>query len=425
MNVYTVAKINSYIKNMFQQDILLKNICVKGETSNVKYHHSGHIYFTLKDKSGAIRCVMFAGNRSGLSFHLEDGQQVLVTGHFDVYERDGGYQLYARQIQLEGAGILFERFQKLKQELEERGMFDPAYKRPIPPYIHTLGVVTAPVGKAIRDIMTTALARDPYVQIILYPARVQGEGAAESIVNGIHALENLGVDVMIVGRGGGSVEEMWAFNEEIVAEAIFDCSVPVISAVGHETDFSISDFVADLRAITPTAAAMAAVPEVGTILQQMDDYRDRLSDAMDRRISRMRDLTAGRRMRLNYLSPMSRLKDQKQKAAQTKEMLQRLMEKKLSESRQELERKADRTGRSMERRLTDAHHSLRIYIERLKGLSPLDKLNQGYSYSAGPDGKTLNSITQVTENDRISVYVQDGVIEGSVLLTRPLEYGKQ
>ncbi|MCR4588675.1 MAG: exodeoxyribonuclease VII large subunit [Lachnospiraceae bacterium] len=423
MNVYTVAQINSYIKNMFQQDILLRSVCVKGEASNVKYHSSGHIYFTLKDKSGAIRCVMFAGNRSGLSFHLEEGQQILVLGHFDVYERDGGYQLYARQIRLEGAGALYEKFERLKKELEERGMFDPSYKRPIPSYVRRVGVVTAPTGKAIQDILTTARMRNPFVQIILYPARVQGEGAAPSIVNGIHALEALGVDVMIVGRGGGSVEEMWAFNEEIVAQAIFDCSVPIISAVGHETDFSISDFVADLRAITPTAAAVAAVPEIAGVLQRMDGYYDQLQDAMQYKLKSARQLVGERKMRLNYLSPMNRLKEHKQKAQQDRQRLMRAMQTVLSGSRSDLLRKDERTRRAMDQKLVKSHHALNLYIERLKGLSPLDKLNQGYSYTAAADGKTLNSIRQVREGDLLSVYVQDGKIEATVQGTQTLTYG--
>ena len=232
-NVYTVAQVNGYIKNMFTQDFLLQSILVKGEVSNCKYHSSGHIYFTLKDGKGAIACVMFACNRSGLKFHMQEGQQVVVGGTIDVFERDGRYQLYAKSITLDGAGQLYERFEQLKRELAEQGLFAPEYKQPIPRFIRTLGVVTAPTGAAVRDIINIATRRNPYVQIILYPAIVQGEQAPASIVNGIRALERCKVDVMIVGRGGGSIEDLWAFNEEIVAQAIFDCSVPIISAVGQ------------------------------------------------------------------------------------------------------------------------------------------------------------------------------------------------
>lgn len=235
-NVYTVAQVNAYIKNMFTQDFMMQSIFVKGEVSNCKYHSSGHIYFTLKDEKGSIACVMFAGNRAGLRFRMEEGQQVVVFGTIDVYERDGKYQMYAKQIALDGSGVLYERFERLKEELEELGMFSPEYKQPIPRFIQKLGVVTAPTGAAVQDIINITTRRNPYVQIILYPAIVQGDQAAQSVVNGIHALERLGVDVMIVGRGGGSIEDLWAFNEKIVAQAVFDCCVPIISAVGHETD---------------------------------------------------------------------------------------------------------------------------------------------------------------------------------------------
>lgn len=265
-SVYSVTQVNSYIKNMFTQDYMLQSILVRGEVSNCKYHPSGHIYFTLKDDKGAIACVMFAGARRGLDFKLEAGLQVIVAGSVDVYERDGKYQLYAKQILLDGVGLLYENFEKLKKELEELGMFAPEYKRPIPKYIKTLGVVTADTGAAVRDIIQIAGRRNPYVQIILYPAIVQGDAAAQSIVNGIHALERFGVDVMIVGRGGGSMEDLWAFNERSVAQAVFDCRIPIISAVGHETDTTIIDYVADLRAPTPSAAAELAVYDVRSFL---------------------------------------------------------------------------------------------------------------------------------------------------------------
>ena len=247
-NVYTVAQVNSYIKNMFAQDFFMNRLYVKGEVSNCKYHTSGHLYFSLKDESGTLSCVMFAGNRKGLSFPMKEGQQVIVLGSVNVYERTGNYQLYAREIVLDGAGRLYEEYLRLKAELEEMGMFAKEYKQAIPYYVRRLGIVTAPTGAAVQDIRTISLRRNPFVQLILYPAQVQGEGAADSIVRGIRALDALGVDVLIVGRGGGSMEDLWAFNEEKVARAIFECRTPVISAVGHETDTTIADFVADLRA---------------------------------------------------------------------------------------------------------------------------------------------------------------------------------
>ena len=268
-NTYSVGQVNRYIKNMFTQDYLLQKIYVKGEVSNCKYHTSGHIYFSLKDETGTLNCVMFAGHRRGLAFAMKNGDKVIVGGSVDVYERDGRYQMYAKEITLEGAGALYERYLALKQELEDMGMFAQEYKQPIPRFIRRLGVVTAPTGAAVQDIRNISYRRNPYLQIILYPALVQGAGAAESIVKGIQMLDKTDVDVIIVGRGGGSIEDLWAFNEEIVARAIFECSTPIISAVGHETDFTIADFAADLRAPTPSAAAELAV----------DDYRSKYLQA--------------------------------------------------------------------------------------------------------------------------------------------------
>ena len=283
-NVYTVKQVNAYIKNMFTQDYMLNRIYVKGEVSNCKYHTSGHIYFSLKDESGTIACVMFAGQRGGLSFRMSEGQQVVVLGSVNVYERSGSYQLYAREIHLDGDGLLYERFQMLKKELEEMGMFAPEYKKPIPAYARRIGVVTASTGAAIRDIMNITARRNPYVQLILYPAQVQGEGAKESIVRGIQMLEKADVDVMIVGRGGGSIEDLWAFNEEEVARAIFNCSIPIISAVGHETDTTIADYVADLRAPTPSAAAELAVSDVRQTEQRLQEYQFKMNRLLAQRI---------------------------------------------------------------------------------------------------------------------------------------------
>ena len=278
--VYSVTQVNSYIKNMFVQDFLLRRISVKGEVSNCKYHSSGHIYFTLKDSGGTLSAVMFAGQRKGLGFRLAEGQQVVVKGTVDVYERDGRYQLYASEIELAGRGDLYVRFEKLLRELEEMGMFAAQYKRPIPRYAMSVGIVTAPTGAAIRDIINISRRRNPYVQLILYPALVQGQGARESIVNGIRTLDAMGLDVLIVGRGGGSIEDLWAFNEEEVARAIFACETPVISAVGHETDVTVADYVADLRAPTPSAAAELAVFDYARFAADLEARKRKLSREM-------------------------------------------------------------------------------------------------------------------------------------------------
>ena len=308
-SIYTVGQVNAYIKKMFVQDFMLNRIAVKGEVSNCKYHRSGHIYFSLKDETGTMACVMFAGARRGLAFQMKDGDKVVAEGSVDVYERDGRYQLYARRITLEGAGLLYERFLALKAELEEMGMFAPEYKQPIPAYVRRLGIVTAPTGAAVRDIQNIALRRNPFIQLILFPALVQGQGAAESIVKGIKALDRLGLDAIIVGRGGGSIEDLWAFNEEAVARAIFECKTPVISAVGHETDTTIADFAADLRAPTPSAAAELAVADVRGILESLAQYRRRLRTGFCRVLEGERDRLLQYRTRWNFLSPENQIRE--------------------------------------------------------------------------------------------------------------------
>ena len=396
-NVYTVGQLNAYIKNMFMQDYLLQALFVKGEVSNCKYHSSGHIYFTLKDPKGTINCVMFAGNRAGLSFRLAEGQQVVVGGTVDVYERDGKYQLYAKQIVLDGAGLLYEKFEQLKRELAELGMFAPEYKKPIPKYIKTLGVVTADTGAAVRDIIQIATRRNPYVQIILYPAIVQGEAAAESIVKGIRALEHFGVDVMIVGRGGGSIEDLWAFNERLVAQAVFDCSVPIISAVGHETDTTIIDFVSDLRAPTPSAAAELAVTDIREILSSIAGYGEMLDRKMQQRIQAERDKLRRYEVQLKYLSPASRIREKKTLSLSLEERLQN----------------------RMQAVLRDKRHELALYIEKMKGLSPLEKLNSGFSYVEDEQGQNIKSISQAEPGQAITVRVKDGSIHAQVTSKEP------
>lgn len=391
-NVYTVRQVNSYIKNMFTQDFMLSRIYVKGEVSNCKYHTSGHIYFSLKDESGTIACVMFAGHRSGLSFRLQEGMQVIVLGAVSVYERSGQYQLYAREIISDGAGALYEKFEALKKELSEMGMFAGEYKQPIPKYIRTLGIVTAPTGAAVRDIINIAGRRNPYVQLILYPAQVQGEGAAESIVRGIRALEKKNVDVMIVGRGGGSIEDLWAFNEEPVARAIFECSVPVISAVGHETDTTIADFVADLRAPTPSAAAELAVCDYREIKERFHTYRETLLRQITANISKNRSVLERLQMRLNYAHPRQKLNESRQYAADLDNRIRLLMRNRMDKEK----------------------HRMVICIEKLKGLSPLEKLGQGYSYTQNMQGENIRSIRQVKAGTGIEIYVSDGKISAKV-----------
>ena len=391
-NVYTVGQVNTYIKNMFAQDFLLHRVCVKGEVSNCKYHTSGHIYFTLKDATGTISGVMFAGNRRGLAFRMKEGDRVVVTGSIEVYERDGKYQLYAKEITLDGEGDLYLRYEALKRELEEMGMFAQEYKKPIPRYVKRVGIVTAPTGAAIQDIRNIASRRNPYVQLILYPALVQGEGAAESIVNGIHALDLLGVDVMIVGRGGGSIEDLWAFNEEIVARAIFECETPVISAVGPETDTTIADYVADLRAPTPSAAAELAVYDVERLMQDIASCENRLNRLMKNQAVLSKNRLLSYAARLKVLSPEYQLNSKKQYAA-------------------ELE---DRLGRTMRDVLNQKRHRMELLARDMDGLSPLKKLSQGFSFVSDMEGKNLSGVDQVETGDHIKIQMTNGCLEATV-----------
>ena len=390
--VYSVGQVNRYVKNMFIQDYVLRKVYVKGEVSHCKYHTSGHIYFSLKDETGVLSCVMFAGQRRGLAFRMKDGDRVVVGGTVDVYERDGRYQMYAKEITLEGAGALYERFLALKAELEEMGMFAPEYKQPIPRFIRRLGVVTAPTGAAVQDIRNISLRRNPYLQIILYPALVQGDGAADSIVKGIRMLDEAGVDTIIVGRGGGSIEDLWAFNEEKVARAIFECRTPIISAVGHEVDFTIADFVADLRAPTPSAAAELAVDDMAQVMYTLSSYQKRFQRDMREEIEFQRVRLGQYQMRLKYLSPESRLRERRQTLVDFEDTLRRAMDNKLQQYR----------------------HRLGIYLERYQGLSPLAKLNQGYSFVADTDGRGITSVSQVKPGDRVEISVTDGVIQAEV-----------
>lgn len=400
-NVYTVRQVNAYIKNMFTQDYMLNRIYVKGEVSNCKYHTSGHIYFSLKDESGTIACVMFAGQRGGLAFRMREGQQVVVFGGISVYERSGSYQLYAREIRLDGEGVLYERFQALKQELGEMGMFAPEYKKTIPSFVKTVGIVTAPTGAAIRDIMNISSRRNPFVQLILYPALVQGEGAVQSIVTGIQTLDAYGVDVMIVGRGGGSIEDLWAFNEEAVARAIFECETPVISAVGHETDTTIADYVADLRAPTPSAAAELAVYDYRLTERTMIEYREKATRLLEQQIRMQRLRLREYQTKLMYLHPENQVRDYRQRIVDYEEKLRLLMENSLQKNKM---------------RFT-------VDLEKMKKLSPLEKLNQGFSYVETADRKAVKRIGQVDVGDELTIYVTDGTIKVCAEETKEERHG--
>lgn len=396
-SVYSVGQINAYIKMMFTQDFLLNRVYVKGEVSNCKYHTSGHIYFSLKDETGTISCIMFSGARKSLAFRLENGQRVVVFGSVSVYERDGTYQLYAKEIRLDGLGELYERYEALKKELEEMGMFAQEYKQPIPRYIRTLGVVTAPTGAAVRDIIHISRRRNPGIRIILYPARVQGEGAAESIVRGIQMLDREDVDTIIVGRGGGSIEDLWAFNEEIVARAVFECRTPIISAVGHETDTTICDYAADLRAPTPSAGAELAVDDMSQVMGTVRQYEEQLKSSFWKKIQEAENRLEQYRLRFRANSPEHRIREQGRILTEKEERMKLLMR----------------------GRLEGEKARLLVYIEKMKGLSPLSKLEQGYAFVTDGQEKRITEVKQVLPGDELKLYLADGCVEARAVKILP------
>lgn len=395
--IYTVAELSVYLKNLFQQDFLLRKLRVRGEVSNVKYHSSGHIYFTLKDAGGALSAVMYANQRKGLSFRLQEGQKVVVSGSVEIYEKRGVYQLYAASIEAEGRGDLYAAFLRNKEALEEMGMFSWRYKKNIPFFASKIGIVTAPTGAAIQDIISIAKRRNPFVQLILYPALVQGEEAAPSIVRGIEALDRAKVDVIIVGRGGGSIEDLWAFNETEVAQAIFDCETPVISAVGHETDFTIADFVADLRAPTPSAAAEQAVLDVNSFLDDLLGKRILLKKNLQRCLERTKQEVQTLSFALRLRSPGHMLRTRRMHTEELRIAMGRAM---------------DGIYQRISRRFEQD-------VLRLEALSPERRLQGGYAYVRGEDGRAVSSVLQLEQDQKVRLYFSDGSAEAAVLGVEP------
>lgn len=384
--VFSVSQVNAYIKQMFLRDDRLRFLAVKGEVSNCKYHSSGHLYFTIKDKMGQLACVMFASACRNLTFTLREGQSVVVYGSMQVYERDGKYQMYAEAIREDGIGQMFEQVEQLKRRLSEEGLFDAQKKKPIPAYAWRVGIVTAQTGAAIRDIVQIAGRRNPYVQLLLQPAQVQGETAPESLARAIKALDALRPDVMIVGRGGGSVEDLMAFNTEVVVRAVADCVTPVISAVGHETDVALTDFAADLRAPTPSAAAELAVFEYNVLAERLAEFHTDLTYSMCRRIAAARARAEGAYEKLMRVGPAGALKAKKVQLVYT----------------------GERMEQAMKRQLLKNKHRLELLAGRLHAVSPAARLSGGYAFVTAKDNRPLTSVKQVEVKDMVRVSLADG-----------------
>ncbi|MDO4960889.1 MAG: exodeoxyribonuclease VII large subunit [Eubacteriales bacterium] len=419
---FTVTQVNNYIKNLMSRDFALNRITVKGEVSNCKYHSSGHVYFTLKDSGGALNCIMFAGQRQSLTFKMTDGQKVEASGQISVYEKTGSYQLYVRKCTLAGEGELYEKYLKLKNELQEMGMFDELYKKSIPNYCKSIGVATALTGAAVRDIINVSKRRNPYVDIVVCPTQVQGQGAAESIVRSIKRLDGMGLDVIIVGRGGGSIEDLWAFNEEIVARAIFEAETPIISAVGHETDFTIADFVADLRAPTPSAAAELASFEYEAFAEQLSAEKLQLKRAVDYKLNILRSSLMRRSERLRRLSPEAVMENHRLRLGDIRLRLSKGALLKLEQNRLRQSAFAEGIERAMSTKLSGTKQELQVYAARMDGLSPLKKMSAGYGYFTDKNGHSISRIDDVHTGDEVSVYISNGKVNSRVISLERLSY---
>lgn len=391
--VYSVSKVNAYIKNMFMQDFVLNKISVEGEVGDCTYASSNHIYFTIKDEGGTLSAVMFASRRGGLSFDMKTGQKVIVTGNISCYEREGKYQLYASKIEEAGRGELYEKYLLLKEKLEDMGMFDPRYKREIPRFVRSIGVATAQTGAVINDIKNISYRRNPYVRIVLAPCLVQGEDAPKSIISAIKRLDKMNLDVLIVGRGGGSIEDLYCFNDEELANAIFRAKTPVISAVGHDVDFTIADFVADLRAATPSEAAELANFIYDDYMYTLDVYKKKLTEGIDKKIDYTKRELDMLLIKLNTLSPQFRLREQKQSLANFSKMLQN----------------------GFMNILENKKMSLENLTKRLDMASPLKKISGGYAYISDENDKRVLSAKNLKSDEEINVIFHDGRVRAKVI----------
>ena len=433
---YSITALNRAIKNMFDSKPELNRVYIKGEISNFKHHSRGHLYFTLKDENSRIAAVMFASNASSIKFEPEDGMKVLVSGRVTVYEATGGYQIYVDQMDLDGIGNLYLEFEKLKKKLQEQGLFNPEHKRPIPRFPKRIGIITAPTGAAIRDILSTIKRRYPICETILFPALVQGQGAKESIVEQLNRAQDFDLDVIICGRGGGSIEDLWAFNEEIVANAIYNSKIPVISAVGHEVDFTIADFVADLRAPTPTGAAEMAVPNLVDLKTLINQYTIRLNENVKGIINLYTKKLEALKGSYVLKNPLALYEAKEQKLDSyidrvngiIKSLLElythRLNTVKSSYvlknplatyevKKEKLINLSNILNKEMNAILDSSKHKYEIMINKLDLLSPLNILSKGYSV-VSKDDKVLKSAKDLKVNDELNIRMSEGKVNAIV-----------
>lgn len=410
----TVSAVTRYLKAKFDIDENLQTVYLKGEISNFKAHTSGHFYFSLKDENSKINAIMFRSNASKVIFKPADGMKVLVTGRISVYEAMGSYQIYVDEMLEDGVGNLYIAFEQLKKKLQAEGLFDEAHKKPIPRIPKRVGIVTASTGAAIRDIMTTIKRRFPICETILFPTLVQGENAKDDIVRNIKRAEDYDLDVLIVGRGGGSIEDLWPFNEEIVARAIYDCRIPVISAVGHEVDFTIADFVADLRAPTPTAAAELAVPNMSDLKKHIDQLSIRLNEAIYKKVNYLKLYLDSVKNSFVIKNPGVMFENRKQSLDLMNTKLNELMLEKVDKMKNELEKiKKSYVLTNPKLLYKDNVVCLKNIIDKLELLNPLNILSRGYSITYMND-KALKSVKEVKKDDVLKIKLYDGMLETRV-----------
>ena len=393
-NVYSVTEVNEGINKLFSSRPGLSNISIEGEVSNCTYNSSGHIYFTLKDSKSQISAVMFKGKRiTGLKFALKDGMKVIVSGSIEVYVQGGKYQLYASRIEEAGLGILYEKYLNLKAILEEKGLFDEKNKKNIPRFANKVGIVTSPTGAAIQDIINVSKRRNPYVELILYPALVQGENAYKSIIKGIKALDKIDVDVIIVGRGGGSIEDLWSFNEEELAIAIYEAKTPIISAVGHETDFTIADFVADIRAATPSQAAEIANFEYSKFVSDLDNINIRMKNSLRTKLALLNNILQTYKLKLASFSPTKRINGYRTYLVEIDNSL----------------------NKKINTKLNDTKSKLAVYATKIEALSPLKRIANGYAYVADDLGNRISKVKDIKKDSIINLSFIDGKVSAKVL----------
>ena len=407
MKEYSVSEVNRYIKSLVQRDFVLSNICIKGEISNFKYHTNGHIYFDLKDEKSKIKAVIWKTTPKP-PFKLEDGLSVVVTGSVEVYDVGGYYQIIVKDVEQAGVGALYVKLAQLKEMFSDMGYFAPQYKKPIPTYARKIGIVTAATGAAIQDIIHIATDRNPYVSLTLCPALVQGSSAAASIVRGIKVLDKMNLDVIIIGRGGGSIEDLWAFNEQIVAEAVFQAKTPIVSAVGHETDDTITDLIADQRAATPSDAARRAVCEWSKIVGDIEYYKDKLALNISNKINDLRNESNKYSLKLKALSPESRLNQKKLRLESLMKRLNIAESNIMDRKSRRLENLSYLLNDRMKNNVEKTRSRLALISGKLNALSPLNLLSSGYGYIENTEGKRVSSVDEVNVDEMVNIYFTDG-----------------